>query len=89
MRLLLAKDNVWLFYNAFDLNDGEVRDPSSAGAGICAAFGLDRPKHPDELASSRLNLTWCRNSRSQLNWPLSGLHTLQPFDPLGFSRQNV
>ncbi|RFS29010.1 exonuclease V subunit gamma [Acinetobacter sp. SWAC5] len=27
--LLLAKDNLWLFYNGFDVNDGEIREPSS------------------------------------------------------------
>ena len=27
--LLLAKENLWLFYNGFDVSDGEVRDPSS------------------------------------------------------------
>ncbi len=26
--LLLAQDSVWLFYNGFDVSDGEVRDPS-------------------------------------------------------------
>ena len=27
--LLLAQENLWLFYNGFDVNDGEVREPSS------------------------------------------------------------
>ncbi|MBU3847185.1 MAG: exodeoxyribonuclease V subunit gamma [Candidatus Acinetobacter avistercoris] len=27
--LLLAQDNLWLFYNGFDVSDGEVREPSS------------------------------------------------------------
>jgi exodeoxyribonuclease V gamma subunit len=27
--LLLAQDKLWLFYNGFDVSDGEVRDPSS------------------------------------------------------------
>jgi exodeoxyribonuclease V gamma subunit len=27
--VLLAQENVWLFYNGFDVNDGEVRDPST------------------------------------------------------------
>ena len=27
--VLLAKDHLWLFYNGFDVNDGEVREPSS------------------------------------------------------------
>ncbi|MCP5774272.1 exodeoxyribonuclease V subunit gamma, partial [Klebsiella pneumoniae] len=28
--LLLAQENLWLFYNGFDLEDGEARDPSTA-----------------------------------------------------------
>lgn len=27
--MLLARQNFWLFYNGFDVNDGELRDPSS------------------------------------------------------------
>ena len=27
--LLLTQENLWLFYNGFDVSDGEVRDPSS------------------------------------------------------------
>ena len=27
--LLLSQYKVWLFYNGFDVNDGQVRDPSS------------------------------------------------------------
>ena len=27
--MLLAQDNLWLFYNGFDVSDGEVREPSS------------------------------------------------------------
>jgi exodeoxyribonuclease V gamma subunit len=27
--LLLAQENLWLFYNGFDVSDGEVREPSS------------------------------------------------------------
>lgn len=27
--LLLARENLWLFYNGFDVSDGEVREPSS------------------------------------------------------------
>lgn len=29
MPYFLAQENLWLFYNGFDVNDGEVRDPSS------------------------------------------------------------
>ena len=28
--LLLAQDNLWLFYNGFDVDDGEARDPSTS-----------------------------------------------------------
>ena len=32
--VLLAQEQVWLFYNGFDLNDGEVREPSSVLQGF-------------------------------------------------------
>jgi exodeoxyribonuclease V gamma subunit len=32
--ILLAQEQVWLFYNGFDLNDGEVREPSSVLQGF-------------------------------------------------------
>ena len=32
--VLLAQEQLWLFYNGFDINDGEVREPSSVLQGF-------------------------------------------------------
>ncbi len=80
--LLLAQENLWLFYNGFDVNDGEVREPSSV---------------LQELIN-HITLITCANDTVQTNEIVSldgievpaqiqslySLHPLQPFDPLGF-----
>ncbi|WP_122898870.1 exodeoxyribonuclease V subunit gamma [Acinetobacter sp. B51(2017)] len=81
--LLLAKDNVWLFYNAFDLNDSEVRDPSSVVQEFVQHLNLITQK-PAELPAS-VDVHGVEIA-SQL-FSLYRIHPLQPFDPLGFSQQ--
>ena len=46
--LLLAQENLWLFYNGFDVNDGEVRDPSTSLQELIQHIALIcQSEHPD------------------------------------------
>ncbi|ADY83851.1 exonuclease V, gamma chain [Acinetobacter pittii PHEA-2] len=79
--LLLAQENLWLFYNGFDVNDGEVREPSSilqefrehlalivkAEDGVSESVVIEGIEIPSQLKQ------------------LYHLHDLQPFDPKGFT----
>ncbi|MCH4244176.1 exodeoxyribonuclease V subunit gamma [Acinetobacter gerneri] len=81
--LLLAQENVWMFYNGFDINDGEVREPSSVLqellnhiAYICQAE--EGQNNNDQISLEGLEVP------VQIA-KLYHLHPLQPFDPEGFS----
>ena len=83
--LLLAQENLWLFYNGFDVNDGEVREPSSilqefrehlalivkAEDGVSESVVIEGIEIPSQLKQ------------------LYHLHDLQPFDPKGFTVEKV
>lgn len=78
--LLLAQENLWLFYNGFDVNDGEVRDPSSILQEFREHLALivkPEPNAPDREVIEGIEIP------SQLK-QLYHLHYLQPFDPKGF-----
>ena len=95
--VLLAQEQVWLFYNGFDLNDGEVREPSSVLQGFRDHLALIVKPAPskflpegetsfeDSLPLSEADLAGLKALQvpAQL-YPLYHLHRLQPFDPLGF-----
>ncbi|EOR03107.1 exodeoxyribonuclease V subunit gamma [Acinetobacter genomosp. 15BJ] len=85
--VLLAQEQVWLFYNGFDLNDGEVREPSSVLQGFCDHLALivKPTSGEDSLPLSEVDLAELDALQvpAQL-YPLYHLHRLQPFDPLGF-----
>lgn len=92
--LLLAQQNLWLFYNGFDVSDGEVRDPSSVLQELITHLALitqsesksqskseakqDSDQHVDTLIS--LDGIEVPEQIQQLYH----VHPLQPFDPLGF-----
>lgn len=82
--LLLAQENLWLFYNGFDVNDGEVRDPSSILQEFREHLALivkPEPNAPDREMIEGIEIP------SQLK-QLYHLHYLQPFDPKGFMADN-
>ena len=85
--VLLAQEQLWLFYNGFDVNDGEVREPSSVLQGFRDHLGLIiKPDLADSFANTE---TSCTDDYKALQipsklYPLYHLHRLQPFDPLGF-----
>ncbi|MCH7330028.1 exodeoxyribonuclease V subunit gamma [Acinetobacter modestus] len=85
--ILLAQEQVWLFYNGFDLNDGEVREPSSVLQGFREHLALIvKPTSREDgppLSEADLAGLKALQVPAQL-YPLYHLHRLQPFDPLGF-----
>ncbi|MCE1272105.1 MAG: exodeoxyribonuclease V subunit gamma [Acinetobacter sp.] len=85
--VLLAQEQVWLFYNGFDLNDGEVREPSSVLQGFREHLALIvKPTSREDgppLSEADLAGLDALQVPAQL-YPLYHLHRLQPFDPLGF-----
>ena len=85
--ILLAQEQVWLFYNGFDLNDGEVREPSSVLQGFRDHLALivKPTSREDGPPLSEVDLAGLDVLQvpTQL-YPLYHLHRLQPFDPLGF-----
>ncbi|ENX32010.1 exodeoxyribonuclease V, gamma subunit [Acinetobacter colistiniresistens] len=79
--VLLAQEQLWLFYNGFDINDGEVREPSSVLQNFRDHLALivgtsAEIQHADHVEMQKI-------APAQL-YPLYHLHQLQPFDPLGF-----
>lgn len=79
--LLLAQDNLWLFYNGFDVNDGEVREPSSILQEFREHLALIVKAEdgvPENVVVKGIEIP------SQLI-QLYHLHDLQPFDPKGFT----
>lgn len=96
--LLLAQENLWLFYNGFDVSDGEVRDPSSVLQELInhIAF-ISKADHLQSTSTSNTcpeNLTAVAQivSLDGIEVPeqiqtLYHVHTLQPFEPSGFESQ--
>ncbi|MBK0062801.1 MULTISPECIES: exodeoxyribonuclease V subunit gamma [unclassified Acinetobacter] len=86
--VLLAQDNLWLFYNGFDVNDGEIREPSSIVQELKAhlAYIVKSEVELEEREGSK------RTQLEQLSIPphlasLYRIHSLQPFDVSGFTQQ--
>lgn len=83
--MLLAKDNFWLFYNGFDVNDGEAREPSSVVQEFKSHLAtLVQPKVQSNEAQSEL--------LKQLDIPVQlasiyRVNSLQPFDLTGFDAE--
>ncbi|HJF27682.1 MAG TPA: exodeoxyribonuclease V subunit gamma [Acinetobacter lwoffii] len=82
--LLLAQENLWLFYNGFDVDDGEARDPSMALQELIQHIGLIcESEQPDAEVDAMVELnglTVAKHIRQ-----LYHVHPLQPFDPAGFT----
>lgn len=78
--LLLAKDALWLFYNGFDANDGEVRYPSSVLQELIdhLAFIVAEPEQATPFDDQGLDIPLRLQSLYQI-------HQLQPFDIKNFS----
>lgn len=81
--LLLAQDNLWLFYNGFDINDGEVREPSAVLQELIQHLAfIVQPKQPEHFANQTVNLHGIDVAEQVQS--LYSVHPLLPFDPVGF-----
>ncbi|WP_104498482.1 exodeoxyribonuclease V subunit gamma [Acinetobacter indicus] len=86
--LLLAQDKVWLFYNGFDVNDGQVRDPSSILQELIQHLALIvAAPQPESALNQTVNIDGIEVPE-QLR-QLYCVHRLQPFDPLGFESSEI
>lgn len=91
--LLLAQDNLWLFYNGFDVSDGEVREPSSVLQELISHFAFITQK---EVSAEQTDLNVEVDTMvnvAGIDIPtqirqLYHVHSLQPFDPVGFESEN-
>lgn len=95
--LLLAQEQLWLFYNGFDMQDAEPRDPSSVVQELCQHLALIC-QYPTET-STRDHSTAQQSAENALSRveqaleipeqirSLYRIHCLQPFDPTGFQSQ--
>lgn len=85
--LLLAQESLWLFYNGFDANDGELREPSSVLREFRDHLALILQKKDDQPDVEMID---GMELPTQLK-ALYHFHRLQPFDPLGFvpEKQNI
>src|SRR5690606_27928013 len=82
--LLLAQDNLWLFYNGFDLDDGEARDPSTALQELIQHIAfICQSEQPDAEVDPVVEINGL--SVAQHIQQLYHIHPLQPFDPAGFA----
>ena len=84
--LLLAQDNLWLFYNGFDMSDGEVRDPSSVLSELLQHLSFI-VEQPTDNASDMVSLEGIEVPAHLQS--LYRLHPLQPFDVAAFTQPNV
>ncbi|WP_109439564.1 exodeoxyribonuclease V subunit gamma [Acinetobacter haemolyticus] len=88
--VLLAQEQLWLFYNGFDINDGEVREPSSVLQGfrdhlaLIVKDSLSKSLPEDETYFNSFGEDYEELQIPPQLYPLYHLHRLQPFDPLGF-----
>lgn len=82
--LLLAKESLWMFYNGFDVSDGEVRQPSSVLHELMEhlAFLVKTDSEIDDY----VDLDGIE-VKKQIQ-ALYHVHTLQPFDVRSFN-QNI
>ncbi|WP_130803607.1 exodeoxyribonuclease V subunit gamma [Acinetobacter ihumii] len=90
--ILLAQDNLWLFYNGYDVNDGEVREPSSIVQEFKSHLALIvAPDQDLTLAQDHEHAELRAKQLKQLDVPpqiasLYHIHALQPFDVSGFTQ---
>ncbi|APR71476.1 exodeoxyribonuclease V subunit gamma [Acinetobacter haemolyticus] len=88
--VLLAQEQLWLFYNGFDINDGEVREPSSILQGfrdhlaLVVKAPLSKSLPEGETSFNSFGEDYEKLQIPSQLYPLYHLHRLQPFDPLGF-----
>ena len=89
--LLLAQENLWLFYNGFDVSDGEVRDPSSVLQEFIDQIALiSQSKRTAENTDNIKPYQLIKPNDVEMPEQIESLyqiHSLQPFDPSGFESE--
>jgi exodeoxyribonuclease V gamma subunit len=86
--VLLAKDHLWLFYNGFDVNDGEVREPSSIVQELTTHLAkIVKPSADLSERAIALALPFKQLGIAPQLASLYRIHGLQPFDVTGFTQQ--
>ena len=86
--VLLAKDHLWLFYNGFDVNDGEVREPSSIVQELTTHLAkIVKPSADLSERAIALALPFKQLGIAPQLASLYRIHSLQPFDVTGFTQQ--
>ncbi|WOE30588.1 MULTISPECIES: exodeoxyribonuclease V subunit gamma [unclassified Acinetobacter] len=84
--LLLAQENLWLFYNGFDVSDGEVREPSHVLQELIQHLTLIIRPDPHHATMQTVMLNGL--AVPQHLQSLYHVHPLQPFDPNGFENSS-
>ena len=85
--LLLAQENLWLFYNGFDINDGEVRDPSTVLQELIQHMAfIVQPDTQTKSANATVDQHGVTVPAQLAS--LYHVHPLLPFDPRGFESEH-
>ena len=85
--LLLAQENFWLFYNGFDVSDGEMRDPSSSVQELIQHLDWIVQNDNEQPITNKIDLDGIEVPETLKN--LYQVHALQPFDPSTFSSSDL
>lgn len=86
--LLLAKEQLWLFYNGFDVNDGMVRQPSSVLQELVDHLDyIVLSENPEQFMSEQVQIEGIELPQHLQS--LFSIHPLQPFDPRGFQQAQI
>jgi exodeoxyribonuclease V gamma subunit len=80
----LAKDNLWLFYNGFDVNDGEIREPSSVVQEFIRHLAVIVQGGRTESTLPSLALLDAGVEVPENLKTLYSIHSLQPFEQKSF-----
>lgn len=93
--LLLAQQQLWLFYNGFDVSDGEPREPSSVLQELIKHLGFISAPNTEQAMDQRVTtaqtaealMTFEQVEVATAIQSLFHFHPLQPFDPVGFETE--
>lgn len=83
--ILLAQESFWLFYNGFDVNDAEVRDPSSIVQELIHHLDFLVATHGVEQPILDVDGVQLPAQLRQLFY----VHALQPYDPNDFIKPDI
>lgn len=86
--LLLAKDNLWIFYNGFDLESGQPRQPSNILQELIDQLSyLVKPRHATDELGQMINVGGVELPEHLHS--IYNIHPMQPYDANGFDGSTV